>query len=133
MENNEFQKVRIKNRTCYYFNDLIKLEDFNLYFDNILIDEKSYKNILIYDIVYKTLIDPKPLRSRLDKMDGFIRIYDGSKHLVLLGSEKYDAIHNRIICLIKLISGITVIFSYYYAQIKVDSHDSLPIKNNDFS
>ena len=36
MENIEFQKVCIKNRTCYYFNDITKLEDFDL--DNILID-----------------------------------------------------------------------------------------------
>ena len=27
MENNEIRKVRIKNRTCYYFDDMIKLED----------------------------------------------------------------------------------------------------------
>ena len=52
MENNELKKVCIKNRTCNYFNDLIKLEDFDI--DNILIDEKSQKNILIYDISYKT-------------------------------------------------------------------------------
>ena len=48
MENNEFYKVRIKNRTCYYFNDVIKLEDFD--FDNVLIDKKSYENVLIYYI-----------------------------------------------------------------------------------
>ena len=36
MENNEFKEVRIKNRTCHYFDDIIKLEDL----DNILIDEK---------------------------------------------------------------------------------------------
>ena len=47
-----FLKVRIKNRTCYYFDDLIKLEDFCL--DNILIDENPYENIFIYDISYKT-------------------------------------------------------------------------------
>ena len=62
MEKNEFQKVRIKNRTCYYFDDIIKLEDCDL--DNILIDEKPHENILIYGISYKTLIDPKPLRIR---------------------------------------------------------------------
>ena len=45
MENNEFLKVRIKNGTSYYFDDIIKFEDFD--FGNILIDEKSYKNILI--------------------------------------------------------------------------------------
>ena len=72
MENNEFKKVRIKNRTCYYF-------DYN----SILIDKKSHKNILIYDISYKTLIASKPLRIRLNKMDGFIRIYDGNESLNL--------------------------------------------------
>ena len=30
MENNEFKKVCIKNCTCYYFHDIIKLEDFDL-------------------------------------------------------------------------------------------------------
>ena len=48
MENNEFKKVCIKNRTCYCLDDIIKLEDFDL--DNILIDEKSNENFLIYDI-----------------------------------------------------------------------------------
>ena len=62
MENNEFNNVRIKNRTCYYFDDIIKLEDFDL--DKILIDEQSYENFVIYDISYKTLIDPKPFRRK---------------------------------------------------------------------
>ena len=30
MENNEFRKVSIKNRTCYYFDDIIKFEDFDI-------------------------------------------------------------------------------------------------------
>ena len=47
----------MKNRTCYYFDYIIKLRDFD--FDNILIDEKSHENILIYDIPYKTLIGSK--------------------------------------------------------------------------
>ena len=33
---------------CYYFNDIIEIEDFD--FDNILKDKKSYKNILVYNI-----------------------------------------------------------------------------------
>ena len=28
MENNEFQKVFIKNRTCYFFNDMNNSENF---------------------------------------------------------------------------------------------------------
>ena len=54
MENNELKKVCIKNRMCYYFDDIIKIEDFNL--DNVLIDKKSQENFLIYDISYKTLL-----------------------------------------------------------------------------
>ena len=44
-------KKSIKIRTCYYFDDIIKLEDFDLH--NIFIDEKSHENILIYDLHYK--------------------------------------------------------------------------------
>ena len=126
MENTEFKKVRIKNRRCYYFDGIIKLEDFDL--DNILIDEKSHENILIYDISYKTLIDSKPLRTRFDNIDGFIRICDGTRYLTLLGSEKWDAFYKRIRYPISLKSGITDVFSYDFANIKVDSYDSLPIE-----
>ena len=59
----------MKNRTCYYFDDLIKLKDFDL--NNTLIDEKSHKNILIYDISYKTLINLKPLLIGFDKINRF--------------------------------------------------------------
>ena len=44
MENNaKLEEIDIKNHTCYYFDDIIKTEDFDLH--NILIDEKSYENI----------------------------------------------------------------------------------------
>ena len=46
IEINEFKKVRIKNCTCYYFDDIIKLENFDL--DNISINKKSREGILIY-------------------------------------------------------------------------------------
>ena len=48
MENNEFKKIRINNCKCYCFDDIIKLEDFDI--DDILIDEKSHENILIYEL-----------------------------------------------------------------------------------
>ena len=51
----------------YYFDDITKIEDLNL--DNILKDEKSYENILVYNISYKTLIDAKPLLIRFDEID----------------------------------------------------------------
>ena len=54
---------------CCYFDEIIKYEDFD--FDSILLDEKSYENILIYDISYKSLIGSKPLHIRFDKIDVF--------------------------------------------------------------
>ena len=59
---------------CYYFDDVIKLQDFDL--DNILIYEESYENIFIYDISYKTLNGSRPLWVTSDKIDGIIRIDD---------------------------------------------------------
>ena len=61
--NDEWKDIDIKNRTCYHINDIITIEDFH--FSNVLINEKSYENILVYDISYKTLIGAKPLRIRL--------------------------------------------------------------------
>ena len=63
----------------------MKIEDFDL--DNILIDEKSYESNLVYNISY-SLIDSKHLHNRSDKIGGFIRVYDGTRYLVLFGSEK---------------------------------------------
>ena len=68
------------------------------------------------------------MRIRLDTIDGFLRIYDGTRYLTLLGSENYDAIYNRIRYLISLKGSITYIFSYYFAKIKVGSYYSLPIE-----
>ena len=92
MENNEFQKVCIENHTCYYFDDKIEFEDFD--FGNILLDEKSSENILIYDISYKTLIGAKPLCIRFNKVNGFNRVYGRSKSgscLDLLCIQQSDA------------------------------------------
>ena len=70
MKNNEFKKFPTKNSTFYYFHDIIKLKNFDC--GNILIDEKSHKNILIYNVSYKTLIDP--LQIRFFKKYGIIRV-----------------------------------------------------------
>ena len=45
-------------------------------------------------ISYKTLICAKPLRIRFDKVDGFIRVSDGTRYIVLFGPEKYNSIYN---------------------------------------
>ena len=65
-------------------------------------DQKSYKNILIHDFSYQTLIGAKPL---FDKVNGFIRDYDGTRYLVLFDLKKYNAIYDKIRYLIGLKSG----------------------------
>ena len=71
--------------------------------------KKPYENNLIYDISYKSLIGKKPLHNRIDKIDGFIRIYDGPKYLILFGLGN-DAIYNRIGYLIGLIAKLHMFF-----------------------
>ena len=121
--NDELRETDIKNRICYYFDDIIKIENFNL--DNILIDEKSYKSILVYNISYKTLIDDKALHIRFNKINGYIRVYNSARYLVLFGSEKNDFICNRIRYLIGVKAGITYEVSLNYTKTKKNSYDSL--------
>ena len=53
---NKVKDIDMKNRT-YYFFDYISKKNFNL--NNIKIDEKSCKNILIYYIGYVKIKDSK--------------------------------------------------------------------------
>ena len=65
---------------------------------------------------------------RFDKIDGYIRVYDRTRYLVLFGSKKCDYINNRIRYLISVRKGITDVISHNYAKIKVDSYNSVPLE-----
>ena len=84
--NDELKEIDIKDYTCCYFNDIVKTEDFN--FDIVSIDEKSSENIFVHNISYKTLI-------KFDKVEGFFRVYDGTKYLILLTPSRFDSNYNR--------------------------------------
>ena len=58
MENKDELKNNIKNRTCYYFDDIIRIRDINP--NSILLNEKLQRKILIYDVWYKTFMGEKP-------------------------------------------------------------------------
>ena len=73
---------------------MIKIENFHL--DKILLDEKSYKNILSYEVLHKTFIFAESLCIIFDKVNVFIRDYGETKYLVLFETEKYDAIFHKI-------------------------------------
>ena len=55
----ELKEIQNYNRACYYLDDIIRARDKDIDFNDVLLDEKLYKekyeNILIYDISYKTL------------------------------------------------------------------------------
>ena len=123
----ELKETDIKNLTCYYFDD----RDIDTDFSNVLLNEKSYKTyiyILIYDISYKTYMGSKPLCIRFHEIDGFIKIYDGIRYLLLFGSKLHNAISNRIRYLISKKSGITDSINHNFARIKIDSVNSLPVE-----
>ena len=50
----EIKQINIKNRTYYFYNDMINLKDFKS--DLLKIDKKHYKGINIYYIGYITIL-----------------------------------------------------------------------------
>ena len=95
----ELKETDIKNRTCYYFDNIIRARNRDIYSTDILLDEELWKenheNILIYDISYKTSMGAKPLRIRFDKKDGDIKVHDQIRHLVLFDYGSCDKIWDK--------------------------------------
>ena len=85
----EVKQANIKNRTYYFYSDIINLKDFE---PNLLkIDKKSYKNIDIYYIGYITIkkIDDyesiysvNPLYLRINHASGYIEEKNGNEYLI---------------------------------------------------
>ena len=79
--------IDMKNRTYYFFNNIISINNFDP--DKIKIDEKSYKNILIYYNGYVTIKDLKyvkinsvnPLYLIFSKGNGYFKEINGNKYL----------------------------------------------------
>ena len=46
----------------------------------------------------------------------YIEFYDGTRHLIFFGSEKYDAIYDGIRYIISLKSSITCVFFFTITQ-----------------
>ena len=123
---NELKEIDIKNRTCYYFDDIIRFLDRDIEFRDILLNENSYetyKNILIYDISYKTSTG-----IRFDKIDGFIKIHDKIRYLVLFDYSYCDKIWDKMKYLISEKSGITDSINHNFGRIRIDSYNRLPIE-----
>ena len=78
---NKFKDVRIKKNTCYFFDNIINIKNFNP--NNTKIYEKLYKNVLIYYIVHVTIKHLKDVKINtvnpsyliFSKKNGYCRDY----------------------------------------------------------
>ena len=91
---NNLKDVNMKNHTYYCFDDIINIKDFDP--DNIKIDEKSYKNILIYYIAYVMIKNLKYIKVNSvnslylisNKMNGYFEEINGNEYLMLVPTNE---------------------------------------------
>ena len=88
--------------------------------------EKSNENILFYDISYKTFMRSKPSHVRFNQIDGFVKVYDGTRYLILFRPERYDAIYVRIRYLAS--QNITFSIDHNFQRMEIDSYNCLSIE-----
>ena len=136
------KQITIKNRTYYFFNDMINIEDFDS--GLLKIDKKSFKNIDIYyigNITIKKIDDcdnihsVNPLYLIIGKADGFIEEKNGSKYLVFDFTDKnkevlakytelWDGIKNEIET---INGGKEGEYGKDFMKIKFDTDYNLPL------
>ena len=127
-KNNELKEIDIKNRFCYYFDDIINGTKIN--FINILLEKKLYENILVYNISYKAPTCSKPLPIRFNKKDGFIIVLHGkTKHLMLFDYGLLNKICDKIKYVFSKNIGVTNSISHNFGKFGIDLFNALPIKN----
>ena len=104
------KQTDIRNRTYYFFNDMINIKNFDP--SLMKIDKKSYKYIGIYYIRYitiKSITDyeninsANPLYLIIGDVDGYIEENNGNKYLTVASTnknkkvlEKYAKLWNEI-------------------------------------
>ena len=131
----EVKELNIKNRTYYYFNDIINIKDFH---SNLLrIDKKRYKDINIYYIGYitvkkigdcKNINSVNPLYLMIHSATGYFKEKYGEKYLILDSTEKYDEVFSGIKKEIETINGGKELFyEKNYARIGVNTDDDVPL------
>ena len=88
------KEINIKNRTYYFFDDMINIKEFDS--GMLKIVKKSYKNISIYYIGYITMKDSDhvkinsvyPFYIIINGVDGSISEKDGNKYLTFASTDK---------------------------------------------
>ena len=136
------KQINIKNRTYYFYNDIIDLENFK---SNLLkIDKKSYRNIGICNTGYITMKNVdyceninivNPFYFRITHANGYIEKINGNKYLIFDSTDankellkKYNDVFNGIKNEIGAINGDKENdYEKDYMKIKFNSDDNLPL------
>ena len=90
----KFKDINIKNHAYYFFDDIINIKNFDPI--NIKIDEKLYKNILIYYTGYVTIKNSKyvkinsvnPLYLIFIKVNRYFEKINKNKYLTLVPTNE---------------------------------------------
>ena len=137
---NKVKDINLKNHTYYIFNYIVNIKNFDP--NNIKIDEKPYKDILIYYIGYVTIEDLKyvkihilnPLYRIFSKVNGYFEEILKNWYLMLVHTneskdkiKKYEELWSKIRDLIRLITKNSDDYDEKYMKIKFSSDDELPL------
>ena len=88
------QEININNRVYnYYFDNLVKAK--MLETENILINEKNYKDLVIYFTTYYHSEFIKMLRLRYHELMGTIEEHEGKKYL-MVDDSMLDKVSDRV-------------------------------------
>ena len=136
----KFNDISIKIHTYYFFDDIVNTK--NVAKNNIKVDEKSYKYILIYYIGYLRIKDSKyvkangvnPLYLIFSKVNGYFEEINKNKYLTLVPTneskeimKKYEELYSKIRNLIRSITKVSEDYDEKNIKIKFDSDDHLPL------
>ena len=137
--------IDINNLTYYLFNDIINVKNFDS--NNIEIDEKSYKHVLIYYIAFVTMKDLKylktssvnPLYRLFSKVNGYFEEVNGNTYLTLVANNEseeeiktYEELCSKIRDLIRSITKNSDDYEEKHMKIKFNSDDGLPLNKTIF-
>ena len=111
------KEINIKDRTYYFYNDIIDLKTFDS--NNLKLEKKTYKDLDIFNIGYVTIKrigdcydvnSVNPLYLRINDASGYIKEINKDKYLIFDDTdknkellEKYDDVFSGIMSRIKQI------------------------------
>ena len=135
----EIKQLNIKNRTYYFWDDIIYIDNFN---PNLLkVDTKNFLDYNVYNISYVTKtpeyninsVNPlylciKYLKGFIDELDGKtylkVSLADNDNGVIIKYLEVFDGIKDNIK---KLNAGLPVVYDKNYMKIQLETNDVLPL------